>query len=154
MVGLINLCRDSRTFTAKRRCTAMAHMEAISVNTIEQYYDLLNEVLEKNNLKQSPGQIYNVDESGMALEHRPPKVVTIEGQKKVKCHTSGDKYQITVVGCVSAVGQAISRSGYSSFCNFQGKNSKSAMDEKWSSWYSLCMQRKWLDRHRIIPFLA
>ena len=43
----------------------------------------------------------------MALEHRPPKVVTLKGQKKVKCRMSGDKSQITVVGCVSAVGQAI-----------------------------------------------
>ena len=43
----------------------------------------------------------------MAHKHRPPKVVTLKGLKKVICHTSGDKSQITVVGCVSAVGQAI-----------------------------------------------
>ena len=60
----------------------MACMEAISVDTIEQYYDLLNKVLEKNNLKKSPGKIYNVDESGMALEHRAPKVITFKGQKR------------------------------------------------------------------------
>ena len=82
-------------------------MDAISVDAINQYFDLLNDVLEKNNLKESPGQIYNVNESGMALEHRPPKLVTLKGQKKVKCRTSGDKSQITVVGCINAVGQAI-----------------------------------------------
>ena len=43
----------------------------------------------------------------MALEHRPTKVITLKGQKKVKCRTSGDKSQITVVGCINAVGQAI-----------------------------------------------
>ena len=57
-------------------------MEAISVDAINQYFDLLNDILEKNTLKQSPGQIYNVvDESGMALEHWPPKVVTLKGRK-------------------------------------------------------------------------
>ena len=56
-------------------------MDAITVDAINQYFDLLNDVLEKNSLKQSPGQIYNADESGMALEHRPPKVVTLKGQK-------------------------------------------------------------------------
>ena len=29
-----------------------------------------------------PGQIFNVDESGMPLEHRAPKVVARKGQKK------------------------------------------------------------------------
>ena len=50
--------RQSHLSVQKGDATAMACMEAISVDTIEQYYDLLNEVLEKNNLKQSPGQIY------------------------------------------------------------------------------------------------
>ena len=99
--------RQSYLSLRKGDATAIVRMEAISIGAINQYFDLLNDVLEKNNLKQSPGQIYNVDESGMALEHRPPKVVTLKGQKKVKCRTSGDKSQITVVGCVSAVGQAI-----------------------------------------------
>ena len=43
----------------------------------------------------------------MALEHHSPKLVTLKGQKKVKCRTSGDKSQITVVSCINAVGQAI-----------------------------------------------
>ena len=50
----------------------------------------------------SPEQIYNVDESGMPL-----KVITQKGQKKVRVRTTGDKSQITVVGCASASGQVI-----------------------------------------------
>lgn len=51
--------------------------------------------------------IYNMDESGMPLDHRPPRIVAKKGQRKVRYRTSGNKKQITVVGCTSAVGQAI-----------------------------------------------
>jgi hypothetical protein len=48
-----------------------------------------------------------MDESGMPLDHRPPRIVAKKGQRKVRYRTSGNKKQITVVGCTSAVGQAI-----------------------------------------------
>ena len=51
--------------------------------------------------------IYNMDETGVPLEHRPPKVVAKRGQIKVRCRTSGQKSQITVIGCGSATGQNI-----------------------------------------------
>ena len=54
-----------------------------------------------------PGQIFNVDESGMPLEHHSPKVLARKGQKKVRYCTSGNKSQVTVVGCVNAIGQAL-----------------------------------------------
>ena len=55
------------------------------------YFDLLEETLKDNNLLNKPAQIYNVDETGMAYEHRG----------------SGNKAQTTVVSCVNAIGQAI-----------------------------------------------
>ena len=51
-----------------------------------------------------PAQIYEI---GMPLDHRPPKILTKRGQKKVRCCTSGNNSQITVISCVSAAGQAI-----------------------------------------------
>ena len=56
---------------------------------------------------QSPAQIYNVDETGLAYEHRPQKGVTLKGQKKVRYRTSNSKCQTTVVACVNAIGQTI-----------------------------------------------
>ena len=44
-----------------------------------------------------------VDETGMPLDHRPPK----RGHKKVRYRTAGNKSQITVIGCVSATGHAV-----------------------------------------------
>ena len=54
-----------------------------------------------------PSQIYNVDESGVPLDPRPPNVVTVRGTKKVRYRSSGKKGQVTIVGCVSASGQPI-----------------------------------------------
>ena len=54
-----------------------------------------------------PGQIYNVDESGMPLDHRSPHVIARRGQRKVRCCTSGNKSQITIVVCINAIGQTM-----------------------------------------------
>ena len=54
-----------------------------------------------------PGQIYNVDETGIPLDHHLPKVVGRKGKRKIRCLVTGNKAQITVVACVSASGQAI-----------------------------------------------
>ena len=43
----------------------------------------------------------------MPLDHRPPKIVTQRGHKKVRYRTAGNKSQITVIGCVSATGHAV-----------------------------------------------
>ena len=52
-------------------------------------------------------EIYSVDESGMPLDHQYPRVVARKGKKKVRYCTSGNKSQITIVGCVNAIGQAM-----------------------------------------------
>ena len=48
-----------------------------------------------------------MDETGVPLEPHPPTVITQKGKKKVRYHTSGQKQQITVIGCVSATGQCM-----------------------------------------------
>ena len=60
-----------------------------------------------------PKWIYNMDKTGVPLEPRPPEIVTVKGQKKIRYHTSGQKSQITVIGCGSATGQILDESGWS-----------------------------------------
>ena len=43
----------------------------------------------------------------MPLEHHSPHVLAREGQRKVRYRTSGNKSQVTVIGCINAAGQAI-----------------------------------------------
>ena len=51
-------------------------------------------------------QVYNMDESGMPLDHKPPKVLARKGTKKIHC-TSGNEVQINVIACANAAGSTL-----------------------------------------------
>ena len=68
------------------------------------YFDLLEETIRSNGLIGKPNQIFNMDESGMPLSPSNPKLVFKTGTKSACAIGSGDKSQITIVGCVSAAG--------------------------------------------------
>ena len=55
--------------------TAHVRMNAVNEDTLTHYFSLLKQTLEKNNLTNSPGQIYNVDETGVPLDPKAPNVV-------------------------------------------------------------------------------
>ena len=84
--------------------TAHVRMDSTNKNTIEAYYNLLEETLQEHNLSDHPGQIYNMDESGIPLDPHPPNVIAKRGQKKVRYRESGKKEQITILGCANAIG--------------------------------------------------
>ncbi len=48
------------------------------------YFTLLEDTLREYDLIDKPAQLYNCDESGMPLEHKIPKMVTLKGSKKVR----------------------------------------------------------------------
>ena len=99
--------RHPKLSLRKGDATANVRMDCLNLDTMKQYFSLLKDALQEHGVMDSPAQIYNVDETGMPLDHRPPKIVTRKGQKNVCYRTSGNKSQITVIGCISAVGQAI-----------------------------------------------
>ena len=49
--------------------------ECLNEDTMAEYFTMLKDVMTKENLLNNPNQIYNVDETGMSLDHRPPKVI-------------------------------------------------------------------------------
>ena len=87
--------------------TAGVRMDAVNSENINEYFDLLKKVFEEYGFADHPEAIYNMDETGMPLEPHPPKVIANRGQKKVRYQTSGQKQQITVIGCGSATGHVI-----------------------------------------------
>ena len=87
--------------------TAHVRMNAVNSETMKQYFSLLNDVMSEYELHSKPSQIYNVDESGIPFDPRPPNVVTTKGTKKVRYRASGRKGQVTIVGCASASGHAL-----------------------------------------------
>lgn len=80
---------------------------ALTREVMDTYFDLLEETLVQNDLMSKPGLIFNCDESGMPLSHRPGRVIAKKGQKHVTALVSGNKAQITVLACASAVGNPI-----------------------------------------------
>ena len=63
---------------------------------MKQYFSLLHDVLTEHELQSKPSQIYNVDESGVPFDARPPNVVATKGAKKVRYRSSGRKRQVTI----------------------------------------------------------
>ena len=76
-------------------------------DVIDRYFDLLEETLLENELKDCPCQIFNMDESGMPLDPKSMKTIHVRGDPNPVTTTSGNKAQITVVACVSASGNYI-----------------------------------------------
>ena len=87
--------------------TAGVRLDAVNADNIRGYYALLKEIYDEFDFESHPERVYNMNETGVPLDPRPPKVIAAKGQKKVRYRSSGNKSQITVVGCGSATGQAI-----------------------------------------------
>ena len=77
--------------------------KATDPEMLARYFDLLEETLVANGLEGRPGQIFNMDESGMPLDAKAPKLIFGKGSY-ASAIGSGDKSQITIVGCVNATG--------------------------------------------------
>ena len=103
------------SFCARHPDVTLRHADPLSFSraaannpdVIHRYFDLLEVTMRANGLTHRPAQIFNCDESGMPLMHRPPKVVAQVGQKHPYSVTSGDKSQITILACGSAAGYTI-----------------------------------------------
>ena len=83
---------------------AFKRLAAINKDTINHYYNLLEETMKDNQLLNAPHLIFNCDETGMPLCSRPGKRVGIKGSKHVRICNSGLKTNITVLACTSAGG--------------------------------------------------
>ncbi|XP_052258935.1 uncharacterized protein LOC127863447 [Dreissena polymorpha] len=84
---------------------------------VESYFKNLGEVVEKHNLTDKPHLIYNIDETGIQPEHRPPNVIAATGSKP-QAVTSPRSTTTTLIACANAAGNHIPP-----FFVFKGKRS-------------------------------
>lgn len=80
--------------------------KATSADCVETYYQELDKILTKYDLKDKPERIYNVDEKGLSTTHKPPRVVAAAGSKPPAV-TSGSRTTVTVLGCGNALGYQV-----------------------------------------------
>ena len=89
---------------------ALSYALAVCSNkeTIDDFFAKLGAILGRLNLIAKPSQIFNADETGVSIVHRPSKVVAQIGRSNVPSLTSADKGKThTILACVSASGQVI-----------------------------------------------
>ena len=78
-----------------RQAEPLAYTRAMANDreVINKYFDMLEETIQENGLTNRPAQIFNCDETGLPLTHKPPKVVVRVGQKHPYTVTSNEKAQ-------------------------------------------------------------
>ncbi|XP_041363761.1 uncharacterized protein LOC121379282 [Gigantopelta aegis] len=85
--------------------TAAVRHRAMNKTNVDGYFAKLEEVLERNGLQNKPHQIWNQDESGISLDHKPGRVLARKGIRNLQARTSGNKEQITILACGNAAGE-------------------------------------------------
>ena len=85
------------------------------------YFNDLDPLLDKLDLKEKPDQIWNCDETGKIFEHQPVKVIAAKEEKSVVGRTSASSSNITIMACVNAAGRTMPPL----FVATKGKTSKS-----------------------------
>jgi len=92
-----------------RTASHLAYSRAVASDpeVIENYFDLLEETLRQNGIFDQPTQLFNCDESGFSMDHKPGKLIGLKKERFLNMTTSGEKAQLTVLACVCAAGYAI-----------------------------------------------
>jgi hypothetical protein len=85
------------------------------------YFNDLDPLLDKLDLKEKPDQIWNCDETGKNFEHQPVKVIAAKEEKSIIGRTSASSSNITIMACVNAAGRTMPPL----FVATKGKTSKS-----------------------------
>ena len=107
MKGGNGLWSDNHTFSPWGFNCSHSYMDSVNHESMEAYFNLLEDTLKDHDLMNHPAKIYNMDESGMPLDAQPPNMVAKRGKKKVHYQQSGKNKQISVIGCANVVGQFI-----------------------------------------------
>ena len=93
-----------------RQPEALSNARACMLNptVINTHFQKLGELLRSTKLDDKPSQIYNADETGFSLVHKPTKILAKKGKKTVQARTSGERGEnVTALICANAAGRPI-----------------------------------------------
>ena len=149
MNGLRKRWPEIKTFSPR----ALEHVRAkmTSESTVNKYFEDLERCLKKHDLLDKPHLIYNVDEKGVSINHKPPNIVA-GADVCPQSVTSGKGKTVTILGCGSASGVAVPP-----YFVFPGKNMNGRLLEgatpgasgtvSETGWSNSEVFRKWLETH-------
>lgn len=84
--------------------TAAIRHQCMDHAKVQKYFACLKSIMDASNLHIKPGNIWNMDETGVQLDHKPGRIVAGKGSKYLHSRTSGNRETITIIGCVNAAG--------------------------------------------------
>lgn len=85
---------------------SMARAKAASQENIDTYFKELGTILTTHDLHDHPERTFNIDETGVSLEHTPGKIVC--GKDSVaQCVTSPRSSNVTIVAAGNAIGNHV-----------------------------------------------
>ena len=87
--------------------TSSSRHMAITQLRMSRYFSELKSVLEDNGLKDDGARIWNMDETGLSLTHKPPRVTAKKGSKTVHSKVSLSREFITIIACGNGHGTVI-----------------------------------------------
>jgi len=100
------LARHSDLAIRTPEATSLGRAVGFNRPCVEKFFELYKAELEKH--PYSASNIYNMDETGLTVVHKPRKVLAKKGMKQVGRVTSGEKGETTTIVCaVNAVGNYI-----------------------------------------------
>ena len=85
---------------------ANIHSSTCTPEVLSNYFEILEQMIQENNLVSKPTQLFNCYETEMPLlvDPKSPKGVTVKGVKHPRALTTRNKMQITVLESCNATG--------------------------------------------------
>ncbi|XP_071562383.1 uncharacterized protein [Temnothorax nylanderi] len=117
--------RNPTLIIRKPRKTSNASANAMNKQDIDNYFHLLKQCLNDNNLMNKPSRIYNMDETDLQLNNEPDFIVAAEDSKNVQVRQCTERGEtITVVACCNAEGSFLPP-----YCIFKGVRKQKKWEE-------------------------
>ena len=79
----------------------------MSVPKVAKYFYSLHEVFRKTYALLNPSLIWNMDESGLQMDFKPPKIIAKRGPKHLESRTSGKRETVTIIAAVNGAGSLV-----------------------------------------------
>lgn len=99
------LKRNPELSQRKSEGLSLARAYGVNREDVNDFFTLLAQVYEDNDLGHHPDQIFNMDETGIQINNKPGKVIASKGAKDVYTLTSCEKGEnVTVIACCNAQG--------------------------------------------------